>query len=144
VNDDVACEIVTLSNGVNDLDPPALGARNIEAAELLLADSGAVVASGVVVGVDVRSSVAGRKTGGHVDPALVVVHAEGDDEDLAAGLEAEDAGGAAAAHGEVLLAVDDGPGAAISVVPDGLFDDLEIGVGVGLVDAGSDGVRHGV
>jgi len=36
-------------------------------------------------------------------------------------------------HGEDLHVVDYSPGATISEVPDGLFDDLEPGVGIGLV-----------
>jgi hypothetical protein len=142
-NGDRAVEALTLSDIEVDLDVPALGARNVEAAELLLADGRAVAAFSVVVGVDVRSSIGRGEAGGNIDPAQVVVNAEGDDEVLVAAPEAEDAGRTAAAHGEDLLVVEFSPGATVGVVPDCLFDDLEPGVGVGLVDAASDGVRHG-
>jgi hypothetical protein len=142
-NGDRAVEALTLSDIEVDLDVPALGARNVEAAELLLADRRAVAAFSVVVGVDVRSSIGRGEAGGNIDPAQVVVNAEGDDEVLVAAPEAEDAGRTAAAHGEDLLVVEFSPGATVGVVPDCLFDDLEPGVGVGLVDAASDSVRHG-
>ena len=142
-NSDRAVEALTLSDVEVDLDIPAGGARNIEAAELLLADRRAFAAVSVIVGVDVPSSVGRGEAGGYIDPAQVVVNAEGDNEVLVAGMEAHDAGSAAAAHGEDLLVVDFSPGATVSIVPDGLFDDLEPGVGVILVDAASDGVRHG-
>lgn len=91
---------------------------------------------------DIASSVGRRETRGHIAPALVVVDAEGDNEVFVAAFEAEEAGGAAPAHGEDLLIVDLGPGATVGVVPDGLLDHLEPGVGVALVEAASDGVRH--
>ena len=142
-NGDRAVEALTLGDVEVDLDIPAVGARNIKAAELLLADRRTVAAVSVIVGVDVCSSVGRGESGGYIDPAHIVVNAEGDNEELAAGIEADDAGGAAAAHGEDHLVVDFSPGATVSKVPDSLFDDLEPGVGVILVDAASDGVRHG-
>jgi len=75
-----------------DLDIPALGTRNVELAELLLADCRAIIAVGVVAGVDVRCSAGRGKTGGHVDPALVVVDDKGDNKVLVVEFEAEDAG----------------------------------------------------
>jgi hypothetical protein len=142
-NNDGAFKVVAISDIEVDLDVPALGAGNIEATELLLSDRRTVVASGVVVGVDVRSRAGRGETGRYVDPALVVVHTEGDNKVLVAVLEAEDARGAAAAHGEDLLVAAFGPGATVGVVPDSLLDDLEPGVGLGLVDAGGDLVGHG-
>jgi len=142
VNGDHAVEGVPLSDIEVDLDVLARGARNVEAAEVLLADSIAFGAFSVVVGVDVCSSVGRGEAGGYVDPAHVVVNAEGDNEVLVSTFEAEDAGSAAAAHGEDLLSVDFGPGATVTEVPDSLFDDLEPVAGVALVDAASDGV-HG-
>jgi len=141
-NNDRAVKVLTVGAIEVDLDIPALGTRNVERAELLFADRRTIIASSVVVGVDVHSSVGRRESGGHVDPALVVVDAEGDNEVLIFAFEAEDAGCATAAHGEDLLLVDYGPGATVGVVPDSLLDDLEPGVGVLLVDAASDGVRH--
>ena len=141
-NNDRAVKVQTVGDIEVDLDIPALGTRNVERAELLLADRRANIATSVVVGVDVRSSAGRGETGGHVDPALVVVDAEGDNKVLVVEFEAEDAGCAAAAHGEDLLLVDYGPGATVGVVPDSLLDDPEPGVGVPLVYAASDAVRH--
>ena len=142
-NGDRAVEALTLSDIEVDLDIPAGGARNIEAAELLLADRRAVAAISVIVGVDERSSIGRGEAGGYIDPAQVVVNADGDNEVLVAGIEAHDAGSAAAAHSEDFLVVDFSPGTTVGIVPDRLFDDLEPGVGVILVDAAGDGVRHG-
>jgi len=141
-NGDRAVEALTLSDVKVDLDVPASGGRSIEGAEVLLADLRALALS-VVVGVDVLSSVSRAEAGGDIDPALVVVNTKGDNEVLVGVFEAEEAGGTAAAHGEDLLPVDFGPAATVTEVPDRLFDDLEPGVGVGLVDTASDGVRHG-
>jgi len=141
-NGDRAVEALTLSDIEVDLDIPASGGRSIEAAEVLLADLRALALS-VVVGVDERSSVSRAGAGGDIDPALGVVDAKGDNEVLLGVFEAEEAGGTAAAHGEDLLSVDVGPAATVTEVPDRLFDDLEPGVGVGLVDTAGDGVIHG-
>ena len=66
---------------------------------------------------------------------------EGDDELFArVASEAEGAGGTAATHRQDVGAVFFGPGAAVGKVPDGLLDDGEKGVGVGLVDADGDRV----
>ena len=143
VNDDVALEVLTFSDREVDLDIPALGAGDIKAAELLFANGAAVIARGVVVLMDERGGIVCREGSGNVAPTLVVVHAKGDNEVLVVAFEAEDTGSAASAHSEDLLIVGFCPSAAISIVPDRLFDDLEPGVGFGLVDAGGDGVRHG-
>lgn len=56
--------------------------------------------------------------------------------------EAKRTAGTASAHGKDVGTVGLGPGAAISVLPDGLLNDAEERVGVGLVDLNGDGVRH--
>jgi len=85
------------------------------------------------------SSVGLVEVGGHVDPALVVVYAEGNHEVFGVGFEVEDTRRAAVIHDEDFLAVEFSPD---GIFPGSPLEDLKLGASVGLVDAGDDGVRH--
>lgn len=68
---------------------------------------------------------------------------QSDDDVLAAvAEEAKGTGGTARGHGEDVGAVDFGPSAAINIMPDGLLNNVEECVGIGLEDSCGDGVRH--
>ena len=130
---------MTIGDSVVDLDIRALVTRNIEAAALLLDDACPDSSSGVVFMVEGISSVGLVEVGGHIDPALVVVYAEGNHEVFGVGFEVEDTRRAAVIHDEDFLAVEFSPD---GIFPGSPLEDLKLGASVGLVDAGDDGVRH--
>jgi len=141
-DDDIGLEVIPVGDSVGDGELPALGIGDAVSRELLLAhvSPGAAV---VVLRVDDCASLVAGQVGDDVAPPLVVVDPDRDDEVLAGvGDEADGAGGAAATHGEGALFVGMGPGSTVGVVPNGLFDDVEIGVAVGLIDTEGDIVAH--
>jgi len=137
-------KIVPLGGRVIDSEFPALDIIDVVAGELplpLLLSVGELAV--VILRVDDDAGLVIVKVGDYVAPPLVVVDSHSDDEVLAGvGNETKSAGCSTATHGEHLLAVHFGPSSSIGIVPDGLLNDLEEGVGVGLVDADGNFVAH--
>lgn len=144
-DDDVGGKVVALRLGEFDLVLPTLSVGHAVGDELFLPLIGPL-STVVVLGVDNDASLVVLQIGDDVAPPLVVVYADSGDEVLTViRKEADGAGGAAATHGELVLAIAKlRPTAAVGVLPHRLLDDAEESVGVGLEDAEGDGVAHSV
>lgn len=140
-DDDVSLEVVTLRHHKLNLNFPTLHIRGVVFHTLRLPCSGPLAV--VVLGVDDDPSLLVGEVWDDVTPPFVVVDTQGDNELFAiAGLEAKGTGRAAATHSEHLGTVRLGPGSTVGKLPNGLLNNVEKGVGVGLVDTGLDSVRH--
>lgn len=146
VDDNVKLEVIALRDLVVGGDGPAVNVEDGLLGPLRLARPGPLGGAAVVLGQGLDAGDVVGEAGDGVDPGLVVVDAHGDEEGLLAllRLEAEHARGAAVAHGQGVDAVVLAPLGALGVVPAALLHDVEVGVGVALVDADLDGVRHSV
>jgi hypothetical protein len=138
-NGDVGPEILATVNRVLDADFPARGTGNAVSRKLLLPLS-LPSASPVVLGLNSGASLVAPNVLHNVAPPFVVVDANGNDDLLAnVGLEADGAASSVAPHRQDQLAVRRlSPDPTISEAPGSFFDDMEVGVGVGLVNAQSD------
>ena len=138
--------MVALGDGIVNSKLPTLGIFDTVRCELILPRLFPVfVVVAIVLGIDHDASFGGGEVRDNVSPPLVVVHTQGDNEELVGvGQEAKGTGSTTATHGENVFVVDFRPGAAIGIVPAGLLDDPEAGIGVGLVDAGGNCVTHSV
>lgn len=140
MNGDIATKAVTLRDGVVDLEQPSLRVPHAVIRQLLLPCICPEL-SIVVLRVDGKTALLSSEARNDITPALVIVNTNSDDDVLGpfVGSEAESARGTAVTHFEDVLAVDLRPS---SIVPDGLLDDTEEGVGVLLMDANRNRVRH--
>ena len=143
-DDNVGLEVVAFSDGVNDFYFRSNTARNAVLSQLFFPD---VVPPSVVVvlPVDHQSCLVGLKPSDDIAPTLVVVHPNGDSDALAlVRQETKNARRAATTLGEGVGPVGLGPSATVSIVPDGVFNDVEEPTsGVSLVDVEGNLVRHG-
>jgi len=144
---DVELEVVTLSDGVFGADVPTVNVKDgLFSALRLPRLNTSRVGVIVVLGESTDASNIVSETGNNIDPSLGVMDTHGDEEGFLAllGHETKHTGGATATHGQQEDAILLRPGSAVGKVPNTLLDDLEEGVGVGLIDADFDGVRHSV
>jgi hypothetical protein len=143
-NNNIKLKVVPLLNLVLGRNVPTINVQNRLLRPLRLPRLRTIRRIAVVLRQSLNTGDLIPETSNCVNPGLVVVHAERDEEGFLAllGLEAQHARGAAAAHGESQDAVLLGPLGAVGVVPAALLHDVEEGVGVGLVDADLDGVGH--
>lgn len=141
---DIKLKVVSLLNLVMGRNVSAINVENRLLSTLRLARSSTVRRVAVVLGQSLDAGDIVTQASYSVNPGLVVVYTHGDEEALLVllSLEAEHARGTTAAHGECQDAVLLIPLATVCVVPATLFNDVEIGVGVGLVDTDFDGVGH--
>ena len=97
----------------------------------------------VVLGMDGDARLVIGEVRDDVAPPLPVVDADGHETYLAiVSHEAKGPGSSAATHGKHMLSIRLGPSSTVGKMIDGLFNDVEEGVGVSLVDADSDLVGH--
>ena len=143
-DDDVALEVVSVGYSVIDRKVATLDVLDVVRRQLLLPLLLTVaVLVRVVLRRDDHTGLVGSEVRDDVTPTLVVVDAQRGDEVLAGvGREAKGAARSATTHGEHTGSIDIGPRSAVGVVPDGLLDDAEEGVRVGLVDLYGDRVTH--
>ena len=143
-NDDVTFEVVPLGNDIVDSNLPTLGIFDAVRRELILPCLFPIfVVIVVVLRMDQDARVGVGEVRDDISPPLVVVHTQGDDEVLVGvWLEAKGARSATATHVEDAFIVHFGPAAPVGIVPAGLFDNSEEGIGVGLVDADGNLVTH--
>jgi len=143
---EVGLEVLALWHCVLDLTVGTFGARDFVLRALRLTSRKTARGTAfVVLPLDDRRSVAVAEAGDDIAPALVVVHTECEGNVIAGFvvLEAQNAGGAAAAHGEDVGVLGLIPGAAVGEVPHGSLDAAVRAIpGVSLEDANGDGVRH--
>ena len=145
-NDDVSLEILALGDDIVDSKLPTLGIFDTVRRELTLPRLFPIfVAVAVVLGIDDDASFGIGEVRDDVSPPLVVVYTQGDDKVLVGvGLEAKSARSTTATHLENEFIVDSRPSAAVGIVKDGLLDNPEVGIGVGLKDADRNLVTHSV
>ena len=146
-DDDVNLEVVAFFDGVFGSDVPIVDVKDrLGLAKRLPGGNTSGVSALIVLVQDTDGGDVVSETGDEIEPGLVVVYANDDEEGLLAllGHEAEHARGTASTHGELEDTIGIGPGSAIGVVPAAQLDDLEEGVGVALEDADLDGVRHSI
>lgn len=143
-NDDIKLKVVSLLDLVIGRNVPTINVQDCLLSPLTLPRTGPLRRITIILRQSLDTGNIITKTSDSVNPGLVVVNAHSDEERFLVllRLEAQHAGGAAAAHGEGQDAVLLVPLGAVAVVPAAFLHDMEVGVGVGLENADFDGVGH--